>query len=479
MTLETVIPASEAKRSVSRDPRSRGWVGPGSRAKRSPGMTFVASLLLAFLLPLAANAMTVKTVQGPTGVETWLSEEHALPMIAVNISFPAGSSYDPSAKPGLANMTASLIDEGAGDLASDAFKQALESRGIRFSAQADRDFIVVTLTTLKENADEAFRLAALAFAHPRFDPEAVERIRAMILAGLKQEDEDPSRAAVNAWYAAYFGAHPYGRPANGTPAGIAAIKPEDIKAFAADHFVRGGIKIAVSGDISEVQLKKYLQQLFTPLPAKAVPVAAKPTTFGNAGTRTVVRNEAAPVAIFGFVGPMRADADFIPAFVGNYILGGGGFSARLMDQVRDKRGLTYGISTDINDFRASSIIVGSVQSDKTKILTALDVTKSEMARFAKDGATQRELDDAKTYLTGSFPLGLDSNAKIARTLNAYQRSGLPADYVVKRNGMIQAVTLAQVNAMAKKYYDPARLVVAIAGNPAPAPAQKSNAPAAR
>jgi len=442
-------------------------------------MTFVASLLLAFLLPLAANAMTVKTVQGPTGVETWLSEEHALPMIAVNISFPAGSSYDPSAKPGLANMTASLIDEGAGDLASDAFKQALESRGIRFSAQADRDFIVVTLTTLKEHADEAFRLAALAFAHPRFDPEAVERIRAMILAGLKQEDEDPSRAAVNAWYAAYFGAHPYGRPANGTPAGIAAIKPEDIKAFAADHFVRGGIKIAVSGDISEVQLKKYLQQLFTPLPAKAVPVAAKPTTFGNAGTRTVVRNEAAPVAIFGFVGPMRADADFIPAFVGNYILGGGGFSARLMEQVRDKRGLTYGISTDINDFRASSIIVGSVQSDKTKILTALDVTKSEMARFAKDGATQRELDDAKTYLTGSFPLGLDSNAKIARTLNAYQRSGLPADYVVKRNGMIQAVTLAQVNAMAKKYYDPARLVVAIAGNPAPAPAQKSNAPAAR
>jgi zinc protease len=177
---------------------------------------------------------------------------------------------------------------------------------------------------------------------------------------------------------------------------------------------------------------------------------------------------------------MRADPEFIPVFVTNYIFGGGGFSARLMDEVRDKRGLTYGISTQVNDFRASSIIVGSVQSDKAKIVTALDVTKSEMARFAKDGATQKELDDAKTYLTGSFPLGLDSNAKIARTLNGYQRSGLPADYVVKRNGLIQAVSLVQVNAMAKKYYDPAKLVVVIAGTPAaPSPAQKPAAAAAR
>jgi zinc protease len=422
--------------------------------------------LLALLIPAAANAITVKNVAGPTGVETWLSEEPALPMIAVNISFPAGSAYDPADKPGLANMMASLLDEGAGDLASDAFKQALESRAIRFQAMADRDYVVVTLTTLKENADEAFRLAGLAFAHPRFDPEAVERIRVALLASLKQEDEDPSRAAVKAWYAAYFGAHPYGRPPNGTPAGISAIRADDIKGFAVDHLVRGGIKVAVAGDITEAQLKKYLQTLFVPLPAKAVLPVAKPTDAARPGTRNVVRNEAAPVAIFGFPGPMRADPDFIPAFVTNYILGGGGFSARLMDEVRDKRGLTYGISTQLNDFRAASVIVGSVQSDKTKILTALDVTKSEMARFAKDGATAKELDDAKTYLTGSFPLGLDSNAKIARTLNAYQRSGLTADYVVKRNGLIQAVTLAQVNALAKKYFDPARLVVVIAGTPA-------------
>jgi zinc protease len=159
----------------------------------------------------------------------------------------------------------------------------------------------------------------------------------------------------------------------------------------------------------------------------------------------------------------------MPTFVANYILGGGGFSSRLMDEVRDKRGLTYGISTYLADYRASSLIMGSVQSDKGRILTALEVTKSELARFARDGATEKELADAKTYLTGSYPLGLDSNAKIARTLNGYQRQGLTPDYVEKRNAMIEAVTLAQVNAMAKKWYDPSKLVVVVAGTPDAAP----------
>ena len=165
---------------------------------------------------------------------------------------------------------------------------------------------------------------------------------------------------------------------------------------------------------------------------------------------------------------MRADPDFIPTYVANYIMGGGGFSSRLMDEVRDKRGLTYGISTAQQDFRAGAIILGSVQSEKSKISLALDVTRAEMAKFAKDGATAKELQDAKTYLTGSFPLSFDSNVKIANQLNAYQRAGLDSSYVVRRNAMIEAVTVGQVNAMAKKYYDPAKLVVVIAGTPTPA-----------
>jgi zinc protease len=417
------------------------------------------------LAPAAASAITVRAVQGPTGVETWLAEEHALPMIAFEISLPAGSAYDPAEKQGLADMAASLLDEGAGDLGADAFKEAIESKAIRFAARADRDYIVVSLTTLKENADEAVRLASLAIDHPRFDAPALERVRAELLARLKQEDQNPARVAVKSWFAAWFGQHPYGHPSQGTATGLAAITPADLKSFAEAHFTRGAIKVAAAGDITEPALKRYLQQLFLALPASPVPPPVRVNETAKAGTRTLLRNEAAPVAVFGMSAPMRSEPDFIPAYVANQIIGGGTFNARLMNEVRDKRGLTYGIETHIEDFRSASVLIGEVQSDKTKIQTALDVTKAELAKFASNGATAKELADAKTYLTGSYPLTLDSNAKIARTLGSYQRSGLSPDYVMRRNALISAVTLDRVNQAAKKYFDPARLLVVIAGTP--------------
>ncbi len=429
-------------------------------------LAFALSTLAPLIFAAAANAVSVKSVQGPTGVETWLSEEHALPMIAMEISLPAGSSYDPAGRQGLAEMTASLLDEGAGELGSDAFKEALEARAIRLSARADRDYLVVSVTTLKDNADEAMRLTALALAHPRFDPAAVERMRAAELAALKQEDQNPARSAVKSWFASFFGQQPYGHAPSGTVSGLAAITPDDLKGFVAEHFVRGSVKVAVSGDVAEAPLKRYLQQLFLVLPAKTLAAPARAAETGKPGVRTILRSEAAPVAVFGMTGPMRNDPDFIPAYVANEILGGGTFSARLMDQVRDKRGLTYGIETHLEDFRSASVIIGEVQSDKSKIQTALEVTQSEMGRFAKEGATTKELADAKTYLTGSYPLTLNSNAKIARTLNQYQRSGLPADYVSRRNALINEVTLAKVNEIAKRYFDPSRLVVVIVGTPA-------------
>ncbi|HEX5282098.1 MAG TPA: pitrilysin family protein [Micropepsaceae bacterium] len=434
-----------------------------------------AAVAAASVVSVQAGAVTVRSIAGPTGVETWLAEEHALPMVAFEISLPAGSAYDPPGRQGLASMAASLLDEGAGDLGSDAFKEALESRAIRLSARADRDYLVITLTSLSESTGEAVRLTALALGHPRFDPAAVERMRAAALARLKQEDQNPARAAVKAWYGAYFGEQAYAHAPDGSVSGISAVTPSDLSDFAAAHFARGGIKVAVAGDIGEAALKRDLQQLFLALPDRNIAAAAKPSDTGKPGLRSIPRSEAAPVAVFGMAGPMRNDPDYIAAYVANEILGGGTFSARLMDQVRDKRGLTYGIETHLDDFRSAGVIVGEVQSDKTKIDTALQVTTDEMARFARDGATAKELSDAKTYLTGSYPLTLDSDAKIARTLGQYQRSGLPADYVAKRNALIGAVTLTRVNEAAKKYFDPSRLLVVIVGTPA-APAKSPLAP---
>ncbi len=438
---------------------------------------FALAFVFALAVPAAANAVTVKTLPAPPGMDVWLSEEHSLPMVAISVSLPAGSAYDPAGKEGLSAMTASLLDEGAGDMKATAFKQALESRAIHFGVSADRDFLTVSVKALSANVNEAFRLLGLALSHPRFDPEAVERMRFAILASLKEDEEDPGTIAAKAWFKAYFGTHPYAHDDDGSAEGLKAISIADIKAFAAGHLVRGKAKVAVAGDITPEVLAKLIDATFGPLPPDAPPPTPHPDTVGAPGEHIISMDVPQPSAVFGIPGPQRNDPDFIPSYVANYILGGGGFSSRLMDEVRDKRGLTYGISTSLADYKAAGIIVGEVASDKTTIGPALDVAKAVMARFAKEGATEKELMDAKTYLTGSFPLNFDSNVKISATLNGFQRAGLDADYVVHRNALIDAVTLAQVNAAAKKYFDPARLTIIIAGTPQkPAPGARRAAP---
>lgn len=430
----------------------------------------VLALVAALAAPGYAHAITVVTVAGPEGVDTWLSEEHTIPIIAVNISLPAGSAYDPANRPGLAAMTASLLDEGAGNLPSDAFKEALEARAIRLGFNAGTDYMTVTLSTLTENAGEAFRLLALALQAPRFDAEAIERMRAQILADLRQDEEDPGTIAGKAWSEAYFGDHPYAHDESGTPESIAAISAAEIRGFAQRHLVRGGAKVAAAGDIGEPQLQMYLAQVFGPMPMGDVAAVAAPAAAAQPDTMTIDMEIPQPAVVFGLPGPMRLDPDFIPTYVANYVFGGGGFASRLMNEVRDKRGLTYGIGTGLQDLRSAALIRGAVQSERTKVATAIEVTKAEMQRFAEGGATEMELADAKTYLTGSFALALDSNTKIAGALNGFQRAGLGPDYVVERNALIEAVTLDQVNGMARKYYDPAKLVIVIAGTPAPAEA---------
>lgn len=424
-----------------------------------------AAILLA---PSLAPAAEVVTVDAPEGVEVWLSEEHTIPMIAFRLSIPGGSAYDPADLPGVASMTAALLDEGAGDLDDAAFKEALETYAIRLGFGGGREYLTVSMSTLTENADEAFRLMALALHAPRFDAAPIERVRAQTLAGLRQDEEDPGTIAAKAWALNYFLDHPYAHSPSGTFESVAAITAEDIRAYAEQHLVRGGAKVAVAGDITAEQLGIYLDQLFGPMPLGNVEPVAAPSTFGEAGTEIIEMEIPQPAVIFGLDGPMRHDPDFIPAYVANYILGGGGFSSRLMDEVRENRGLTYGISTGLQDYRSTALIRGSVQSERARVLTALEVTKEEIARFASEGVTEMELADAKTYLTGSFPLSLDSNSKIAGALNGFQRAGLGPEYVTERNGLIEAVTLERVNEVAARYYTPDELVIVIAGTPAPA-----------
>jgi zinc protease len=431
------------------------------------------------LAPAVACAAEAKAISFSKGMDVWFQEDHTMPMIAVEISLPAGSAYDPKGKEGLASFVASLADEGAGNLDSDGFQAALNNRAIKFSMSADRDYSIVTLVTLSENAPEAFRLLGLALAHPRFDPPTMARVRAQIVASLEDDETEPETVAAKAYFGLFFNGHPYAHPVSGTIAGINAITIQDLHAFARYHWVRGGAKVAVSGDVSEAKLKDYLNMALGSLPLAAPPWIQPVGKVGAPGVHVIPMPVPQPNIVFGVPGLQRSDKDFIPAYVANYILGGGGFSSRLTAEVREKRGLTYGISTTLTPYRKTGIVLGEMATKRESVRKSIQVIRDTMKTFMDEGVTEKELADAKTYLTGSLPLAFTSNVGIASQLGAFQRAGVGIDYLSKRNGLINAVTLDDVQRVVKRVFNPAKLTIVVAGTPADsnAPPPPSKAPA--
>ena len=426
-------------------------------------LALLFAMFLAMLAPAAAA--DIEPLDLGKGVDVWFSEDHTVPIIAFNITFPAGAAYDPAGKTGLASFAAALIDEGAGNMDSRAFQEALADHAIQLRASVERDDMVLSVVSLSENAPLAMHLVQMALTHPRFDAEAVNRVRAQMIQGIQEGNTRPGTVARKAFAKAFFNGHPYGRPSNGEVNTISAITVEDLRAFARGHWVKGGLKIAVAGDITAEAARKLLGQTFQPVSGATPPLLPNIGRLGSPGTHVIPMPVPQPTIMFGLPGIMRADPDFIPGYVANYILGGGGFSSRLTDEVRVKRGLTYGISTSLSAYRKASVMVGSVATRANAVRQTIQVVRDTLADFATNGATQNELDDAKTFLTGSFPLAFASNAGIAAQLGTFQRQGLDIGYVARRNALIQAVTLDDVKRVAKRLFDPARLTVVVAGTP--------------
>jgi zinc protease len=424
----------------------------------------VLLLLCAGFAPGTAGAVNVKTLDMGQNVQVWYAEDHTLPMIALTAALPAGSAYDPANKPGVAEFTADLLNEGAGNLSSQQYQEALSNKAIRLSMSTQRDYLVISLVTLSENAKEAFRLLGLALTKPRFDADAISRVRAQIIAGLQEQDEDPPTIASKGFSNTFFGRHPYAHPINGTADSIYRINRTDIRTFARDHWVRNGLRIAVSGDANPDTLKMLIGSAFGQL-AERWPTPVPPVHHvGAPGIHIIPMPVPQPTAIFGLPGILRSDKDFIPAYVANYILGGGGFSSRLMQEVREKRGLTYGISTSLDTLRRAGLFAGQVATRAGAMRQTIDVVRATMKDFVENGATEKELADAKTYITGSFPMAFSSNVGIANQLNSFQRVGLPIDYLKKRNALINAVSQSDVKRVAKRLFNPAKLTIVIGGS---------------
>jgi zinc protease len=434
---------------------------------RRPARLFGAVLALLLLCGLAApaRALDIQEVRSRGGITAWLVEAHGIPIVTLQAFFRGGMASDPIGKEGLANMTAALLDEGAGPLDSQAFQGRLEDLSIHLGFDAGADNFSVGLRTLKANQDEAFRLLALALRVPRFDGEAVARIRSQILASLAREAEQPRAIASRRFRAALFPGHPYGRTGEGTPESVAKIDVDDLRSFVKAHFARGNLVLAVVGDISAAELGPLLDRSFGTLPAKAAPSIVpetKPATDGK--VTTVEKDVPQSTVLFGQRGPKRDDPDWYAAEVVMQILGGS-TTSRLYQDVREKRGLAYSVYAGLAPLEHAGMIQGGVGTENSRVAESIARIRAEFRRMRDEGPTEAELEAAKTYLTGAFPLRFDNTSHTARLLAAIQVEHLGIDYVAKHDRLIGAVTLADAKRVARRMLDPDHLTFLVVGKP--------------
>ncbi len=388
-----------------------------------------------------------------------------VPLVAIEFAFRGGAAQDPDDKAGLAEMTVSTLDEGAGDLDGTAFHARMERKAIELQIRASREHVRGTLRTLKENQDEAFDLLRLALNEPRFDPSAVERIRAQTVVSLQRQSTNPNSISSRTWWANAFPNHPYGRPVSGTLESVARVTPDDMRDYARRVLARDNLKIGVVGDIDAETAGRLIDRTFGKLPAKAQLKPVPEAKMQGLGGRTVVDlNVPQAVVTFGGPGIARNDPDFMAAYIVNHILGGGSFSSRLYREVREVRGLAYGVNTGLMWFERAAVLVGGTATRADATAETIDVVESEFRRMAAEGPTEEELAKAKTYLKGSFALNLDTSTKIASQLVQMQLDNLGIDYIERRSAMIDAVTLADARRVAKRLFD-GGLLVTIVGRP--------------
>ncbi|WP_373355370.1 M16 family metallopeptidase [Pseudoroseicyclus sp. CXY001] len=423
---------------------------------------FAALMLLA--TPAVAE-VEIQTLTTPGGVDLWLVEEHSLPFVALEIRARGGAALDPEGLRGAANLMTGLIEEGSGDMDAAAFQTAREGLAADFSFRVYDDALAISARMLSSNRDEAVALLHQALTEPRFDDDAVERVRAQVLAGLSAAERRPGTLASHRFFAAAFPGHPYGSDSDGTVESVSALTRADLQQSFADILTREGLYVGAVGDLTAEEATALVDELLDGIPAEG-PTAEGHVDFAAPGGVDIV-DFATPqsIAIFGHQGIGWEDPDYFAAAVLNQIIGGDGFDTRLMQELREKRGLTYGASTSLYVFDNAEAIVGSFASANGTMAEAVEVVRDVWADFAENGVTAEELEAAKTYMTGEYPLRFDGNAEIAKIMVGMQMIDLPPDYVVHRNSYIEAVTLEDVNRVAARILKPDELYFAIAGQP--------------
>ena len=420
---------------------------------------------LSLVLVKYADAFEIKQVTSNSGITAWLVEDHKNPLITMQFMVRSGSSIDPKTKTGLAYLVSGLLDEGAGDLDSKSFQAALEKNSIALSFNARMDSFSGTLSTLTETKEEAFLLLGLAIKEPRFDPEPTLRVKSQIAASLRASKENPNNIAGKLWWQLAFPSHAYGRPKKGTPETLASITREDMKDYVNKNLIKDNISISVVGDITTGELSAVLDDIFGDLPSSSSRNELRDTRVKNSGETVVVeRDIPQSVVIFGHDGIKRDDADWYAATILFEILAGG-FGSRLTEEIREKRGLTYGVAAYPLPLDKAGVIVGSVSTVNGRVAESIRLIRDIWRRFGEEGPTIEEIQNAKDYINGSFSLRFTNSKTIVGVLNALQRFDLGKNYIEERPNLIAKVTPEDLKRVAKRIFKAESLTFVIVGNP--------------
>ncbi len=426
------------------------------RTLHARAMSLAAGVMLALALigvPLtqAQAAMKIQEVTSAKGITAWLVEDYSVPIIAMRFAFDGGATQDPKGKEGLANLMTALFDEGAGDMDSEAFQIRLDDAGAEMRFSASRDQLYGSMRMLADQKGEATELLRLAITEPRFDAAPIARIKSQIVAGIQASAKEPETEAQRRWLAALYGDHPYARPDDGTEESLASIGAEDLRALHTAIFARGKLNIAVVGAIDAETLRQDLDRMFGALPAE--PTLATVADVTPKLDQKIVYTYALPQTSLqlAYPGIERDRPEFFAAVLMNQILGGSAFTSRLFKEVREKRGLTYGVNSSMVNYEHASALVISTSTRADKGEETLGVIRDVVRTMAETGPTEEELEAAKKYLIGAYPINnLDSSSAIASTLVELQIDDLGIDYMDRRGALIDAVTVEEARQAAQK-----------------------------
>jgi zinc protease len=423
-------------------------------------------LLLFLCLPLAAEAaVVIQQWQTPEGARVYFVESRELPMLDVAVSFPAGSARDPAAKSGLARLTHGVLDQGAGGLSETAIAHRLADVGAVLSGSFDRDRAAVSLRTLSSarEKNQALDLLTRVLQRPGFPAGVVKREKQRLIAAIREAEADPGTVVDKAFYRALYGAHPYARDEAGEPDAIARFTRADLEAFHRTHYTAANAVIALIGDVDRGEAEAIAARLAAGLPRGAALAPLAAPVAPAAGEIRIAHPAAQSHVRIGALGTTRADPDFFALFVGNYVLGGGGFDSRLLKEVRDKRGYAYSAYSYFLPMAVAGPFQIGLQTQGAQTADALAVARDTLRQFVADGPSDDELAQAKANLTGGFPLRIDSNRKILEYLSMIGFYGLALDYLDTWVDRINAVDVAAVKAAFARRIDPERMVTVVVG----------------